>query len=203
MYHRILFLLVLEYGFHDSYIAACRQLYSASTTYYIIIHGNTAPLPICRGTLQGDTLSLFLFTIFMEPLQRWLAVGSRGYRPTYQPHKRNSTIITYDDHDFSDDVSITAGSIEYLKIQLKNMHMFSQYTGQQLKTSKCEATGSLLAHGNPPNLKNRTMLQEQINSITFVDGTHIRYLPPNKSCSCSVTGLQVHVGWLWPRCDAI
>ena len=25
------------------------------------------------------------------------------------------------------------------------------------------------------------MLQEQINSITFVDGTHIKYLPPNKS----------------------
>ena len=25
------------------------------------------------------------------------------------------------------------------------------------------------------------MLQEQLNSITFVDGTHIRYLPPSKS----------------------
>ena len=25
------------------------------------------------------------------------------------------------------------------------------------------------------------MLQEQINFITFVDGSHIRYLPPNKS----------------------
>jgi hypothetical protein len=25
------------------------------------------------------------------------------------------------------------------------------------------------------------MLQEQINSIAFVEGTHIRYLPPNKS----------------------
>jgi hypothetical protein len=25
------------------------------------------------------------------------------------------------------------------------------------------------------------MLQEQINSITFADGAHIKYLPPNKS----------------------
>ena len=93
------------------------------------IHGNTAPLSIYRGTLQGDTLSLFLFTIFMEPLLRWLAVGSRGYKPTYQHHKTTSTIITYDDHGYADDVSITAGFIQDLKIQLKKLHIFSQYTG--------------------------------------------------------------------------
>ena len=51
MDHRILFQLMKEYGFQDSYIAACRQLYSASNTYYMTIHGNTAPLPIYRDTL--------------------------------------------------------------------------------------------------------------------------------------------------------
>jgi hypothetical protein len=132
MDHRILFQLMREYGFQDSYIAACKQLYSASNTYYMTIHGNTTPLNIYRGTLQGDTLSPFFFTIFMEPLLRWLAVGSRGYKPTYQPHKSNSTIITYDDHGYADDVSITAGSIQDLKIQLKKLHLFSQYTGLQL-----------------------------------------------------------------------
>jgi len=70
MDHRILFQLMKDYEFQDSYIAACRQLYSVSNTYYMTIHGNTAPLPIYRGTLQGDTLSPFLFTIFMEPLLR-------------------------------------------------------------------------------------------------------------------------------------
>jgi hypothetical protein len=140
-----------EYGFQDSYIAACKQLYSASSTYYMTIHGNTAPLSIYKGTLQGDTLSPFLFTIFMEPLLRWLAVGSRGYKLTYQPHKWTSTIITYDEHGYADDVIITAGSIQDLKIQLKKLHLFSQYTGLKLETSKCEATGSLWAHGNPLN----------------------------------------------------
>jgi hypothetical protein len=56
----------------------------------------------------------------MEPLLRWLAVGNRGYRPTYQPHKPTSTIITYDEHGYADDMSITARSIQELKIQLKN-----------------------------------------------------------------------------------
>ena len=70
MDHRILFHLIKDYGFQDSYIATCQQLYSASNTYYITIHENTVQLPIYRGTLQGDTLSLFLFTNFIEPLLR-------------------------------------------------------------------------------------------------------------------------------------
>jgi hypothetical protein len=141
MDHRILFQLMKEYGFQDSYIAACKQLYSASKTNYMTIHGNTAPLSICRGTLQGDTLSPFLFTIFMEPLLIWLAVGSRGYKPTYQAHKSTSTIISYYDHGYAYDVSITAGSIQDLKIKRKKLHLFSQYAGLQLETSKCEVTG--------------------------------------------------------------
>jgi hypothetical protein len=59
MDHRILFQLVKEYGFQDSYINTCKQLYAASNTYYITIHCNTLPIPIDRGTLQGDTLSPF------------------------------------------------------------------------------------------------------------------------------------------------
>jgi len=85
MDHRILFQIMRDRGFQDSYIATCEQLYAASNTYYMTIHGNTTPIPIYRGTLQGDTLSPFLFTIFVEPLLRWLAVGSRGYRPTTNP----------------------------------------------------------------------------------------------------------------------
>jgi len=47
----------------------------------------------------------------MEPLLQWLAIGIRGYKPTYQPHKPTSTVVTYDDHGYADDVSIIAGYI--------------------------------------------------------------------------------------------
>jgi hypothetical protein len=59
-----------EYGFQDSYINTCNQLYEVSNTYYMTIHGDTSPIPIKRGTLLGDTLSTFIFTIFMEPILR-------------------------------------------------------------------------------------------------------------------------------------
>jgi hypothetical protein len=36
--HRILFQLLKEYGFQDSYIATCKRLYSVSNTYYMTIH---------------------------------------------------------------------------------------------------------------------------------------------------------------------
>ena len=90
------------------------------------IHGNTSPISIKRGALQGDTLSPFLFTIFMEPLLRWLAVGSRGYRPSYQPHQSTTAIITDDNHGCAYNVSITAGTIQNLKIQLQKLHLFSK-----------------------------------------------------------------------------
>jgi hypothetical protein len=49
--HRILFQIMKEYGFQDSYITTCKQLYVTSNTYYMTIHGNTLPIPIDRGTL--------------------------------------------------------------------------------------------------------------------------------------------------------
>ncbi len=67
MDHRILFQIMKECGFQTSYINTCKQLYATSNTHYMTIHGNTLPIPIDRGTLQGDTLSPFLFTILMEP----------------------------------------------------------------------------------------------------------------------------------------
>jgi hypothetical protein len=76
MDHIILFKTMRDLGFPECYNNTGEQLCKVFGTYYMTSHGNTPTIPIRRGTLQGDTLSPFLFTIFMEPLLRWLFIGS-------------------------------------------------------------------------------------------------------------------------------
>jgi hypothetical protein len=39
---------------------------------------NTSDLRVDRGTMQGDSLSPFLFALYLEPLLRGLHVGEKG-----------------------------------------------------------------------------------------------------------------------------
>ena len=87
-------------------------------TYYTTPHGNTPTIPIHRGTLQGDTISRFLITIFMEPLLRWLSIGIWGYKPMQHTEQPAGTYMSYDDHGYADDISITTGTLDNLQIQI-------------------------------------------------------------------------------------
>jgi hypothetical protein len=170
-----------ELGFPECYTQTCEQLYKVAGTYYMTPHGNTPTIPIHRGTIQGDTLSPFLFTIFMEPLLRWLSIGSRGYRSMQQTKQPAGTYMSYDDHGYAADISITTVTLDNLQIQIKKLHLFSKYTGLELETTKCEATGALWGYRDPMSKQNTDLLRCQISTIKFEDGTPIKYLPPNKS----------------------
>ena len=77
-------------GFPEDAIAAVGAMYSESVTS-ILPHGRTRPIPILRGTIQGDCLSPLLWNIFMDPLLRWLETGDRGYKlRSWPPHPSQS-----------------------------------------------------------------------------------------------------------------
>ena len=73
--------------------------------------------------------------------------------------------MTYDDHGYADDINITIGTLKNLQIQIKKLHLFNKYTGLELETSKCEATGALWGYGNPISKANTNLLTNHINTI--------------------------------------
>ena len=115
---------------------------------------------------------------------RWIMAGGRGYVPHCTSNTEGEFSITYDEHGYADDISITTGSLENLKAQLKKLHLFSKHTGLELEITKCEVTGALWDRGNPTSKENLRILRNQIASIDLTgepDGPTLKFLPPDKS----------------------
>ena len=57
-----------DLGYPTDAINLIGNIYSQSSTIYLKEYfGKTLPIPIQRGTIQGDTLNPYLFLIFLEP----------------------------------------------------------------------------------------------------------------------------------------
>jgi hypothetical protein len=140
--HRIMFKHMRQFGMPPTFVDTCEQLYGVSSTDYITPYGSTPSIDINRGTLQGDTLSPFLFTLFLEPFLRWLTVGSKGHRPgapttnvrthSYLPRPRLRR-RPQPRHEPTPNMSI----------QLRKLSLFSAYTGMTVNIQNCCITGAL------------------------------------------------------------
>ena len=78
--HDKLLCIMRDLGFTQDAIQVVQNLYTDATTKIRLPYVETDAIRIDRGTIQGDTLSPFLFIIFLEPLLRWLQSGGRGYK---------------------------------------------------------------------------------------------------------------------------
>ena len=75
-------------------IALVGNIYSHSNTIYSGEYfGQIKKIPIQRGTIQGDTLSPYLFIILLEPLLRWLQRGKNDY--TFGTSKKTINSVAY------------------------------------------------------------------------------------------------------------
>ena len=78
--HDTLLTIMCDLGFPTDAVEVVRDLYAGATTQVRWGTLLTDPIPIDHGSFQGDSLSPFLFLIYIEPLMRWLHVGGRGYK---------------------------------------------------------------------------------------------------------------------------
>ncbi|KAJ9511735.1 hypothetical protein QJQ45_022599 [Haematococcus lacustris] len=131
-----------DLGFPTDATDAVKDLYTGATTRFKTPYGPTDPIPVDRGTIQGDSLSPFLFLIYIEPLLRWLQVGARGYK--FQSVENDSdNRYTIGSIDYADDVAILCNSISNTRVQADKLSAYSDWGHLIISHSKTLATAAL------------------------------------------------------------
>jgi hypothetical protein len=92
--------------------------------------GTTQPIHIQCGTIQGDTLSPYLFIVFIEPLFRWLQRGSHGYSYKTSDTTISSAAYTYD-------LVALTHTLSSIQIQFYKLDKFYAWSGMDLGIPKC------------------------------------------------------------------
>ena len=155
--HARLLAVMQDLGYPSDAINLIGNIYSQSTTIFSGEHfGKTQPIPILRGTIQGDTLSPYLFIIFLEPLLRWLHQGDNGY--TFGTSK-----VTISSAAYADDLAAIANKLASLQIQLNKLDKFCAWAGMDLGIPKCAVTGSPNKSKMPPLAFKAQILATNIN----------------------------------------
>lgn len=82
--------------------------------------GQTKPIPVQRGTRQGDTLSPYLFIIFLEPLLKWLQNKNDGYS-SKTLHTKLSSVA------YANDLVVIANKLTFIQIQLNKLDKYCEW----------------------------------------------------------------------------
>ncbi|KAJ9506008.1 hypothetical protein QJQ45_016679, partial [Haematococcus lacustris] len=129
-------------GFPTDATDAVKDLYTGATTRFKTPYGHTDPVPVNRGTIQGDSLSPFLFLIYIEPLLRWLQVGARGYKiKSATPDSGERATVS--SIDYADDIAILCNTLRNLRCQADKLSAFSDWGHLIISHSKTLATAAL------------------------------------------------------------
>ena len=193
--HPRLFHIMEQLGMPADAIAVVKGvgLYTGVTTRIQSSAGSTADIPVCRGTIQGDTLSPFLFLMFIEPLLRWLEVGGRGYRCGSLPpnHPRSDAALAY-----ADDLNILCDAVDQVLVQINEIEAFCAWSGMQLAPHKCNLTGIL--HGAVPHAtkdpQDWALLEPMLARVT-INGDPVRLVPPDAPFKYLGVLLTLNLDW--------
>ncbi|KAJ9521460.1 hypothetical protein QJQ45_008872 [Haematococcus lacustris] len=131
-----------DLGFPTDATDAVKDLYTGATTRFKTPYGHTDPVSVNRGTIQGDSLSPFLFLIYIEPLLRWLQVGARGYKfkSATADSGEHTTVSSV---DYADDIAILCNTLRNLRCQADKLSAFSDWGHLIISHSKTLATAAL------------------------------------------------------------
>ena len=174
--HDKLLCIMYDLGFTPLAIEVVKNIYMNSITQVSSNVGLTEPIEIHRGTLQGDTLSPFLFLVFIEPLLRWLHAGGRGYKYGSIEFDCDEPGAAYRaSSGYADDLVILTNNPRDMMVQAAKITAFTQWSHLQANAKKCAVTAILHADAKNKLCKSAADFQRissKLKGIT-IDGDPI------------------------------
>ena len=108
-----------DIGYPIDAISLIGNIYTTSTTSLLSTNfGIAQPINIQRGTIQGNTLNLHLFLIFLEPLLRCLQRDQLGY--IFRTSENKILVVAY-----ADDLATITDTIDNMKKQTTKLERFN------------------------------------------------------------------------------
>jgi ribonuclease HI len=179
--HDKLLCVLYDLGFPTDAIEVVKDLYMSAHTKIKTPYGSTPEIPIDRGTIQGDSLSPFLFVLYMEPLLRFLHAGGHAYAPSALKQSpiglsaKTMSSITY-----ADDLNLLTGgrtALTDLKRQASKVDAYTTWGHLVVNNTKTTVTGALY-HTQPHKPYDLDRLREQLEGAIRMQGKPITFHHP-------------------------
>ena len=193
--HDRLLHILYDLGFPTDAIDVVQNLYTNATTAIKTPHGSTSSIPMERGTIQGDSLSPFLFIVYLEPLLRWLRVGVNGYIPgVYKQSMAVDRLKAHiPDSTYADDLNLVTHTAPRLQKQLDKVTNYSIWGNLIVNISKTLVTGARY-HTNPKDPYDSSSLKRILSSVT-VQGQPVTFHDPRKPFRYLGVHFTMHMDW--------
>ena len=187
-----------DLGFPTDSIEVVKNLYSNASTSIRTPTGLTPPLQFDRGTIQGDSLSPFLFILYLEPLMRWLRVGTNGYIPGTlklcpPPLTQQLAQLHIPDVTYADDLNLLSGTPAHIAKQALKVTRFSQWGHLIINISKSLMTGAMY-HTKPKDPFHEPTLKNLLQGVRLQEG-EVPFHPPQQPVQYLGVTMTMHLDW--------
>lgn len=181
-------------GFTDDACEVVRSVYHEAVTKVRSRTGNVSnAIYIKRGTIQGDSLSPFLFLVYIEPLLRWLTSGGRGYQfgcikdAPDSPNSHPKLRYALPAGGFVDDIAVLTRTACDMQIQITKLEAWSRFAKIKVNAGKCAVTGVLheqFAKGRNTGTTqpdDKRKLEGMLKNKIKLGNTFLPYLAPHEA----------------------